>query len=85
MDIKLVLTGVDFTQGKTNKDLYKQVVRSLKKFKGRSVMTGASKAESIDVKVEPTWFSEAENVFLAKGWKPPVRGARRRSRSASPK
>ena len=84
MDIKLVLTGVDFTQGKTNKDLYKQVVRSLKKFKGRSVMTGSSKAESIDVKVEPTWFSEAENVFLAKGWKPPVRGARRRSRSASP-
>ena len=47
-------------------------------------MTGASKAESIDVKVEPTWFSEAENVFIAKGWKPPVKGARRRSRSASP-
>ena len=84
MDIKLVLTGVDFAQGKDKKDLYNQVVSSLKKFKGRSVMMGSSKVENVDVKVEPTWFSEAENVFLAKGWKPPARGARRRSRSASP-
>ena len=84
MDLKLVLTGVDYAAGKTKKDIYNQVVNSLKKFKGRAVMSGGCKTENMDVKIEPTWFSEAENVFIAKGWKPPVRGARRRSRSVSP-
>ena len=84
MEIKLVLTGVNYTDGKNKKNLLAQVVESLKKFKGRSVVAGATNdAPQIDVKVEPTWLTEAQHVLLAKGWKPPTKG-RRRSRSVSP-
>ena len=84
MEIKLVLTGVNYTVGKEKKNLLDQVVESLKKFKGRSVVSGGfSENQQIDVKVEPTWLTEAQHVLLAKGWKPPPKG-RRHSRSVSP-
>ena len=38
----------------------------------------------MSVKAEPTWLSEVEEVLLAKGWKPPLKSGRRRSRSESP-
>ena len=89
IEIKLVLTGVDYTTGKAKKNLLDQVVESLKKFKGRSVMSGTGKGQNggqqLDVKVEPTWLTtDAQHVLLAKGWKPPSKGPRRRSRSVSP-
>jgi hypothetical protein len=86
MDVKLVLTGVNYSTGKANKNLLAQVIESLKKFKGRSVMSGTgSGTTQLAVKAEPTWLTtEAQHVLLAKGWKPPNKGPRRRSRSASP-
>ena len=58
MDVKLVLTGVDYQQGKDKKDLYDQIVRSLKKFKGRSVMSSKDDNLDVSVKVEIKWLSE---------------------------
>ena len=83
MEIKLVLTGVNYLQGKTNKDLFNQVKLSLRKFKGQAVMSSKEGVPPVvDVKPEPTWLSEAESVLLSKGWKPPPKkGPRRRSRS----
>ena len=84
MDIKLVLTGVDFVAANTEKSLEKQVRESLKKFKRRSVVSSGNSLP-VSVKAEPTWVSEMESVLLAKGWKPPLKkGSRRRSRSESP-
>jgi hypothetical protein len=85
MDIKLVLTGVDYSAGKTKKDLLDQLTKSLKKFKGRSVMAGNNSASHVDVKVEPTWLTaDAHHVLVSSGWMPPAKGPRRRSRSVSP-
>ena len=88
MDTKLVLTGVNYADAKTKKDLQLQITNSLKKFTGRSVIT-SGKQDNLDVagvKTEPTFLvsHKMEEVFLAKGWKPPPKGARRRSRSESP-
>ena len=80
MDIKLVLTGVDFQAGKEDKNLLEQVKSSLKKFKGRSVI---SEKDDKAVKVDETLVSEMEEVLLAKGWKAPGK-SRRLSRSESP-
>ena len=79
IETKLVLTGVDYASGKTNKNLLKQVKESLKKFKGRPVVLDDRRA----VQVNDTFVTEIEEVLLAKGWKPPAK-QRRRSRSLSP-
>ena len=85
MQTQLVLTGVDYATVKTKKNLKEQVTNSLKKFTGRAVLSGAESRTAVNVKVEPTWVADVEEVFLAKGWKPPIqKGQRRRSRSASP-
>ena len=85
MDTKLVLTGVDFSTAKTAKDLQVQIRNNLKKFTGRSVITSKQEDLSVSVKSEPTFLvTQMEEVFLAKGWKPPNKVSRRRSRSASP-
>ena len=85
IDVKLVLTGVDYSNGLANKDLLQQVCSSLKKFKGQSVVTGNSADAVMDVKIEPAWLTrDAQHVLVANGWKPPPKGPRRRSRSASP-
>ena len=85
MDTKLVLTGVNFNEGKTKKNLQTQITNSLKKFTGRSVISSNSNL-AVSVKAEPTYLSQIEEVLLAKGWKPPAKtsSGRRRSRSASP-
>ena len=80
IETKLVLTGVNYSEGKTKKDLLQQVKDSLKKFKGRPVVMDDKRA----VQTGDTYVSEMEDVFLAKGWKPPKK-ERRRSRSVSPK
>ena len=64
MATKLVLTGVDYSAGKTNKNFIEQVKISLKKFKGRSVITNADERKA--VKVDDTLISEMEQVLLAK-------------------
>ena len=88
MDTKLVLTGVTFQDGKDKKNLQKQITNSLKKFTGRSVISSGQQDNlAVSVKAEPTYItSQIEEVLLAKGWKPPKKGAgaRRRSRSESP-
>ena len=83
MDVKLVLTGVDYAKAKTSKDLQTQITNSLKKFTGRSVISNKQDNLAVSVKGEPTWLSEVEEVLLARGWKQPHKG-RRRSRSESP-
>ena len=80
IDTKLVLTGVDYEDGKAKKNLLGQVKESLKKFKGRPVIMEERGA----VQVSDTFVStDMEQVFLSKGWKPPKK-ERRRSRSLSP-
>jgi hypothetical protein len=49
METKLVLTGVDYAAGKTNKNLLEQVKNSLKKFKGRSVFKAAGEGRAVKV------------------------------------
>ena len=84
METKLVLTGVNFTDATSNKDLQEQITNSLRKFTGRSVISTTQDDLAVKVKAEPTWLSEVEEVLLAKGWKPPNKSGRRRSRSQSP-
>ena len=85
MDTKLVLTGVDFTTAKSQKSLQAQITNSLKKFTGRSVIATSKQDLAVSIKTEPTFLiSQMEEVFVAKGWKPPNKGGRRRSRSESP-
>ena len=79
IDTKLVLTGVDYKEGKDKKNMLDQVKESLKKFKGRQVVT----QEKRSVQISDTLVSSMEEVFLSKGWKPPKK-ERRRSRSVSP-
>ena len=76
IETKLVLTGVNYVDGKANKDLCDQIKRSLKKFQGRSVILEESCRSDI---------AGLESVLIAKGWKPPTSKQRRRSRSESPR
>ena len=71
MDTKLVLTGMDYSSAKTDKNLQTQITNSLKKFTGRSVISNKPDNLAVSVKGEPTWLSEVEEVLLARGWKPP--------------
>ena len=80
MDTKLVLTGVNYKEGKAKKDMLEQVKESLKKFKGRSVVVLDEKRT---VQINDTLVSDMEEVLISKGWKPPMK-ERRRSRSVSP-
>ena len=80
IETKLVLTGVDYKTGKETKNLLEQVKESLKKFKGRPAVLEDSRS----VQVSDTLVAEMEEVFLSKGWKPPAKKQRRRSRSLSP-
>ena len=75
IETKLVLTGVDYADGKANKNLCEQVKSSLKKFKGRAVILEESRKSDI---------AGLESVLIAQGWKPPSSKNRRRSRSESP-
>ena len=81
IETKLVLTGVNYAEGKEKKNLLKQVKDSLKKFKGRPVVMDDRRA----VQTNDTYVSsEMEEVFISKGWKPPNNNKqRRRSRSLS--
>ena len=75
MDEKFVLTGVDFSSAKTNKDLFKQMKSSLKKFQGRSLVSSGDEK----MRHDPTLIAEeVKQVLLAQGWKQPPR-ARKRS------
>ena len=82
IDTKLVLTGVSYESAKTDKDLLQQIKNSLKKFTGRSIVS-MNNHGAVGVKEEPTFMTEMEEVFIARGWKPPGK-SRRRSRSMSP-
>ena len=75
IETKLVLTGVNYVEGKANKDLCDQIKVSLKKFKGRSVILEENSRSDME---------NMESVLIAKGWKPPQSKQRRRSRSESP-
>ena len=67
IDIKLVLTGVDYATGKTQKNLMNQIVDSLKKFKGNGVvMSGEHDIRDVQVKVEPTWMADVQHVLISK-------------------
>ena len=79
IDTKLVLTGVNYKEGKEKKNMLEQVKDSLKKFKGRPVVLDDKRS----VQVSDTLVSEMEEVLILKGWKPPNK-QRRRSRSMSP-
>ena len=75
IETKLVLTGVNYVEGKAKGDLCDQIKVSLKKFKGRSVILDENSRSDME---------SMESVLIAKGWKPPQSKQRRRSRSESP-
>ena len=77
VETKLVLTGVNYDEVKTKKNLKEQVANSMRKFTGRAVL--ASDNRAVGVKEEPTWVADVEDVFLARGWNPPAKEGRRRS------
>ena len=79
IETKLVLTGVNYKDGRADKDLLEQVKDSLKKFNGRPVVMDDKRA----VQANDTFMSGIENVLIAKGWKPPSK-ERRWSMSLSP-
>ena len=82
MDRKLVLTGVNYTEGKAKKTLLSQMKEALKKFVGKSVIS-STEEDTKPVKVEDSTYITSENlerVLLMKGWKP---GKRSRTRSKS--
>ena len=63
MEVKLVLTGDDYKEGKEKKNLLSQIKESLKKFVGRSVIGG----EKEKVKaVESTYVTREEMTLLLK-------------------
>ena len=85
MDRKLVLTGVNYTEGKEKGTLLSQMKDALKKFVGKSVISSAEEGTK-PVQVEDATYITSENlerVLLMKGWKPEKR-ARTRSKSLPP-
>ena len=84
MECKLVLTGVDYVSGKTEKNLLAQMMSSLKKFVGHSVIQSSEQA----VKEEPVYMTkvEIEKCLLTYHQKNQGRGGRgggRRDRTRS--
>ena len=84
MEANLIMTAVDFTKGKTAKDLKDQMIAALKKFKGRSIITNeAGEQSKEEVSEKAVLVAEITDVLLSQGWKPPNK-SKRRSRSESP-
>ena len=86
MERKLVLTGVNYTEGKSNKTLLSQMKEALKKFIGKGVVA-SNEYEAKAVKTEESTFITADNlekVLLSQGWKKPKGRVRTRSKSLPP-
>ena len=85
MEANLIMTAVDFTTGKTAKNLKDQMIAGLKKFKGRSIITdeGGEQSKEENLSEKAVLVAEITDVLLSQGWKPPKK-MRKRSRSESP-
>ena len=79
IDRNLVLTGVDYESGETNKDLLTQMHSALKKFVGRAVVSDADKKE------DSTYLTSHnfEQVLMSKGWTKANKGKGKRERTRS--
>ena len=79
-ETQLVLTGVNYKEGKEKENLLDQMKSALKKFKGRAVISG-DKQQVVTKTEEETYVTkEMETVLISKGWHKPKK--RRRSSSA---
>ena len=68
----LVLTGMDYSK---KAELYEQAQKSLQKYKGDQVNTGASAYESTPaIKLEPAFIAEEEDVLFTSGYRGANRG-----------
>ena len=78
---QLVLTGVDYKEGKSKENLLEQMKTSLRKFKGRAIIgEGPKDSSELAIKPEETYLSKDVETFLVKkGWVKPKK--RRRSNS----
>ena len=85
MEANLIMTAVDFTTGKTAKNLKEQMIAALKKFKGRTIITDEAGGASKEKSEKAVMVAEITDVLLSQGWKPPKTKGRKRSRSESPK
>lgn len=79
VDEKFVLTGVSYTEAKTNKNLFEQVKISLKKFQGRQMVSVGAEESNSKIKFEPALVASVAQVLIAQGWKKPGKQGRRRS------
>ena len=86
-EIQLVLTGVDYEEGKKNNGLLEMMKASLKKFKGRMVI-GKEEVEKplgteLTIRTEENGMSkEVETYLVKKGWSKPKKRKRSYSDSA---
>ena len=71
----LVLTGVDYVEGESKKNLLEQMQNALKKFVGRSVVGEEEKKEDSTLLTSENF----EKVLLAKGWTKPSRDKKKKS------
>jgi hypothetical protein len=76
MDEKFVLTGIDYDEARSKKNLVEQFKSSLKKFQGRKTVSGEEK-----VRFDPALVSSVAQVLLSEGWKKPPPNTKTRRRS----
>ena len=67
IETNLVLTGVNFAVGKEKENMLEQVKESLRKFVGRSNISGEDKTKPVAVKEENTYVTKEELTLLLKG------------------
>ena len=76
VDEKFVLTGVDYQEAKTKKNLFDQVKLSLKKFQGREMVCSS---DDVKMKFDPSLVASIAQVLVSQGWKKPGPPGRKRS------
>ena len=76
MDEKFVLTGINYEEARTKKNLCNQFKASLKKFQGRKTVSSEDK-----VRYDPALVSSIAQVLISEGWKKPPANIKTRRRS----
>ena len=70
---KLVLTGVDYTSGKTKKDLLEQMKKALRKYFSSDGSTAEMDSQVQQTLISSQLMTELETALVADGWTKPTR------------
>ena len=74
---KLVLTGVDYTSGKTKKDLLEQMKKALRKYFSSDGSTAEMDSQVQQTLISSQLTTELETALVADGWTKPTRKKRK--------